>query len=239
MGDLLPKLEPIKAKEGQFHDEFSSLYQLQYYKSGTDRETTREAIRFSIAIANTGKGELHIILGDEKNQNGEIIAPAKQRVYKDNGEFREVDVGYFEKHMHEDSGGTGGHNHPHWHYAGLASLDLLDKEDHVVASCKKTSYCVVDVFKYKDMPNSPKDPKFSTRACINKNDVGISVGWADYYRPEADGQYIEIDRIKSGTYSIRFKVNRTHLTVDESQPITIRINIDKEKGEVKPVEKEE
>jgi hypothetical protein len=233
MDELLPKLEPIKAKEGQFGGGHSSLYHLQYYESGTDRETTKEAIRFSIAIANTGKGHLHIILGEEQSENGEIIAPAKQRIYKDNGEFREVDVGYFEKHIHQE---IGGHDHPHWHYGGLASLDLVDNENHVVASCKKTSYCVVDVFKYKDMPNSPKDPKFSPLACINKNDVGISVGWADYYRPEADGQYIEIDKIESGIYSIRFTINKTHLTVDESQPVTIRINIDKEKGEVKPVE---
>jgi hypothetical protein len=234
MDELLPKLEPIKAREGQFGDNYSSLYQIQYYKSGSDVETTREAIRFAIAIANTGKGALHIILGDEKSQNGKIIAPAKQRIYKDNGEFREVDVGYFEKHIHRH----GPHEHPHWHYSGLASLDLIDNEGHVVANCKKTDYCVVDVFKYQDMPNSPQHPKFTVDACEYKYDVGISVGWADYYRPEADGQYIEIDKIESGRYSIRFKMNQTSLVVEESKPISLRININKEKGEATPVEEE-
>jgi Lysyl oxidase len=233
MSELLPKLEPLKGEEGQFDGEHSSLYKVQYDEN--DRETGRETIRFSIAIANTGKGELHIILGDEKSQNGETIAPAKQRIYKDNGEFRDVDVGYFEKHIHQH---PGGHDHPHWHYDGLATLDLLDNNDRIVATSKKTSYCVVDVFKYEDLPNSPQQPKFSTTACENKNDVGISVGWADYYRPDADQQYIEVDKIESGTYSLRFKINKTDLVSEESKPVSIRIHIDKEKGEAKPVEKE-
>lgn len=55
----------------------------------------------------------------------------------------------------------------------------------------------------------------------NKTDVGISVGisvgWADYYRPEADHQYIEIDNVKSGIYSIRFKINKSKLVHEERE----------------------
>jgi hypothetical protein len=233
MTELLPKLEPLKGGEEQFDGDHSSLYKVQYYKD--DTETGGETIRFSIAIGNTGRGMLHILLGQEKTQNGQTIAPAKQRIYKDNGEFRDVDVGYFEKHIHQD---PGSHEHVHWHYDGLATLDLLDSSGQVVGLSPKASYCVVDVFKYKDLSNSPRTPKFSDRAChADTGDVGvgISVGWADYYRPNANEQYIEVDKIETGTYTLRFKINKTDLIAEVADPVSVRIYIDKEKGKVEPV----
>jgi hypothetical protein len=228
--DLLPKLIPLKGREEDFDGQHTSLYELEYYQS--DDQTSTETIRFSIAIGNIGLGPLHIILGDEKTENGETIAPAKQRIYRDNGEFREVDVGFVEKHMHQDHGG---HDFPHWHYNGLATLELLDQEDLVVAKSDKEGYCVVDVFKFQNLPNSPLTRQFSPAACENKNDVGLSVGWADYYRPEAEDQYIPIDKIKTGIYSIRFKINKTDLVQDLGDPVSIRILIDKEKKIAKPI----
>ncbi len=230
MNELLPKLIPLKGSEKEFDGEHTSLYEIEYHQY--DQETHKETIRFSIAIGNVGRGPLHMILGDEETENGEIIASARQRIYQDNGEFREVDVGFVEKHIHQ---GHAGHDQPHWHYDGLASLDLLDEENRVIARSQKTGYCVVDVFKFQNFPNSPALPKFSTEACATKNDVGLSVGWADYYRPEAEDQYIEIDKIESGVYSIRFKINETKLIQEIGEPVSIRIKIDKENREVKPI----
>jgi hypothetical protein len=228
--ELMPKLVPLKGTEEELDGQHTSLYEMEYYQS--DHQTSTETIRFSIAIGNIGEGPLHIILGDEKTENGETIAPAKQRIYREDGEFREVDVGFVEKHIHQDHGG---HDHPHWHYNGLATLELLDQEDRVVATSNKEGYCVVDVFKFQDLAKSPANPEFSPEACENKNDVGLSVGWADYYRPEAQDQYIEIDKIETGIYSIRFKINKTDLVQDIGDPVSIRIKIDKEKKEVYPI----
>jgi len=228
--ELKPKLVPLKGTEEEFDGQHTSLYEIEYYQS--DHQTSTETIRFSIAIGNIGRGHLHIILGDEKTENGETFAPAKQRIYRDNGEFREVDVGFVEKHIHQDHGG---HDHPHWHFDGLATLELVDQEDHVVAESKKDGYCIVDVFKFQELANSPTNPNFSPEACENKNDIGLSVGWADYYRPEAEDQYIPIDNIESGIYSIKFKINKTDLVLEIGDPVSIKIKIDKEKKEVTPI----
>lgn len=226
----MPKLVPLKGTEENFDGYHTSLYEMDYYQS--DHQTNAETIRFSIAIGNIGQGPLHILLGDEITQSGETIAPAKQRIYRENGEFREVDVGFVEKHLHQDHGG---HDHPHWHYKGLATLELLDQEDRVVATSEKEGYCIVDVFKFQDLARSPPNPEFSPEACENKNDIGLSVGWADYYRPEAQDQYIEIDKIETGIYSIRFRINKTDLVQDLGDPVSITIKIDKEKKEVYPI----
>lgn len=234
MNELLPKLVPLKGTAEEFDGEHTSLYEIEYHQN--DPETHTETIRFSIAIGNVGQGPLHIILGEEETENGETTSPAKQRIYQDNGVFRDVDVGYLEKHMHQ------GHMGPpmaHWHYDGLASLDLLDQEGHIVESSKKDGYCIVDVFKFQNLPNSPAIRRFHPEACSTKNDVGISVGWADYYRPEADSQYIEIDKVKSGEYTIRFKINETKLIHEIGEPISIRIKIDKENKKVIPLLEQE
>lgn len=230
MSELLPKLLPLKGTAEEFDGEHTSLYEIEYHQ--IDHEAHKETIRFSIAIGNAGRGPLHIILGNEETENGETIAPAKQRIYQENGEFRDVDVGYLEKHMHE---GHMGPPMPHWHYDGLASLDLLDQEGQIVESSRKNGYCIVDVFKFQNFPNSADVPRFHPYACSTKEDVGISVGWADYYRPEADSQYIEIDKVKSGEYTIRFKINETKLIHEIGEPVSIRVKIDKENKQVIPL----
>jgi hypothetical protein len=225
MNELLPKLVPLK---GRFDSIHQSLVDCKYYDD--DIETNGPKLRFGIAIANTGKGPLHIILGDVKSENGEKIAPAKQRIFNDNGEFRDVDVGYFK--LHEELG------HHHWHYKGLASLELLNKDSEVAAYSKKDSYCVVDVFKYRDLPNTPESAKFLFDACEQKTEIGISVGWADYYKKFTDLQSIDLNEVKSGIYSLRFKIERTKLIHEESEPVSLKINIDKEKGEAMILEQE-
>jgi hypothetical protein len=230
MSELLPKLEPLK---GDYDDVHKSLVDCTYVEN--DPETGGPTIRFSIAIANTGKGPLYVTLGAIKKENGKEIAPAKQKIFNENGQFREVDVGYFELHRHEHPGAP--HDHPHWHYDGLASLELVDEVGQIVAKSGKDSYCVVDVFKYQNLPDSPPSAIFPFEACetiTGTVEVGISVGWADYYRPRADLQYISIENIKSGVYSLRFRINKTKLFHEESEPISLKIKIDKEKGEVRP-----
>lgn len=224
MIELLPKLEPLK---GKFDNVHQSLVDFIYNQHDVD--TNGPTLRFGIAITNSGKGPLHIVLGDLIIENGKKIAPARQRIFDDSGKFREVDVGHFE--LHEESG------HAHWHYKRLASLELLNSDGVVVASSKKDSYCVVDVFKFQDLPGTPHSAKFEHEACERKGEVGISVGWADWYKKYTELQSIELDNVKSGIYVLNFKINQTKLVTEIGEPVSIKINIDKEKGSANVHEK--
>jgi hypothetical protein len=223
MIELLPKLIPVKGfpsvESGSSHP---SLVDIRYLSS--DPDTNGPTLRCGISIANIGKGPLHIILGDiEEGEEGKI-APAKQRIFNDSGEYREVDVGYFEYHLSVD--------HIHWHYDGLASLDLFDNTDQWVGKYEKDSHCVVDVFKYENLPESPTTRKFLAEYCNTKTEVGISVGWADWYKGFSELQYIRLENIRTGIYYLRFKVNETKLITEIGEPVVLKINIDKENNKV-------
>lgn len=228
MSELLPKLVPLKG-EFQFDTRtYPSLVDVRYIVN--DPETSGPTMRFGIAIGNVGRGPLHVILGDVKKENGKTIASAKQRIFNEDCQFRDVDVGFFE--LHEQIG----HGEAHWHYHGLASLDLLDEDGQIVASSKKEDYCVVDVFKHQDLPYSCESKRFPVEACAEKTEIGISVGWADYYHKYVEQQSIELDEIKTGTYWLRFRINKTKLVHEESEPATMKIKIDKENRRITKLE---
>jgi lysyl oxidase len=213
MADLIPVLSPLK---GELGGNKISLTDCEY-----DYNDNEEPIlRFSIAIANIGKGPMYIILGDPKlDPKGR--APAKQRILNDNNGYKEVDVGFFERHEKPD--------HVHWHYDDLASMEIVNKDGQVVATSDKEGYCLTDSFRYDDnLPNSPAQPYFDILACIQKTEVGVSVGWADHYSFGADDQYIKIKNVQSGRYWLRLTVNKTMLICDTTEPQSVEINIDHE-----------
>ena len=244
---LVPYLKPIKghfinAIDDQI-DAFSlvnpSLYEMN----------ERKVLQFSIAIANVGHGSLTIQLGEViKNDQGKEIAPAKQILFRKNAtggleKSEEVDVGFFEKHI---EGGT--HGHVHWHYSKLASIELLGDNDEVVANSKKDKFCLIDSFKIpRNRFSIPKDAnvpfrqQFTHEGGCELDDVkdkgksGLSVGWADYYHYGTTDQFIDIDDIKSGFYTIQLKVNKTKLIYEIDKPAKLKVLIDKENMKVIPI----
>lgn len=125
MTDLLAVLKPLKGTIG----DNASLSDCEYDHDDEGKPT----IAFSIAIANPGSGPLHITLGTPQEVNGRTVAPAKQRIFNDKGGYREIDVGFFGQHVE-------GPNMIHWHYAGLASMELVDKDGKVVAASDKEAF---------------------------------------------------------------------------------------------------
>src|SRR5437763_16821699 len=119
MTDLIPVLSPLKGSFGSF----ASLSDCDYRRD----EEGNPILTFSIAIADIGRGPLHIILGDQlpPDKDGKVLAPAKQRIFSHDGNYRDKDIGFFERHDEPD--------HVHWHYEGLASMDLVDKDGKVIA----------------------------------------------------------------------------------------------------------
>jgi len=213
MTDLLPVLKPLKGEIGNN----ASLSDCEYDHDDKGKPT----ISFSIAIANPGRGPLHITLGAPQDDGGRTVAPAKQRIFNDEGGYREIDVGFFERHQEPD--------HVHWHYAGLASMELVNKDGKVVATSKKEGYCLADSFQYdSSLPKSPPTAYFDPIACIQKTEVGLSVGWADHYDSGTEEQYIEIENVPSGNYQLRLTVNKTQLACDIIEAQSVEVTIDKE-----------
>src|SRR5688500_6667644 len=95
MKELLPKLVPLK---GDF-DTHRSLVDCFYQPN--DPITGGPTIRFSLGIANVGEGPLNLILHNIREENGKIKASARQRIHKDDGTYREVDVLDFERTRHD------------------------------------------------------------------------------------------------------------------------------------------
>jgi hypothetical protein len=214
MSDLRPVLVPLK---GWFGND-ASLSDFEYREDMNGKPL----LVFSICIANTGRGPMHIILGSPQTEGNKTIAPATQRIFNDEGGYTEKDVGFFERHVEEL-------DHVHWHYADLASMDLIDGNGEVKNTSKKAGYCLADSFRYKsDLQNSPVTRVFDHTGCEQKTTVGLSIGWADHYDFNAQDQYIEIENVPSGKYWLRLTVNKTKLVCDIAEPQSIEVIIDHE-----------
>lgn len=223
MTEILPLLKPLKGNFGGI----KSLEDISICRNEKDRLV----LRFSISIANLGKGDLHIILGTPETTDGKTRSPAKQIITQEGGAEMEIPIGYFDKHVEQE---PGGHTHTHWHYARLASLDLIDQDGKIVASSNKEGYCVIDSFKYPNFPvNRPK--QFYHDGCeqINNVGLGITVGWCDYYKYDTDLQYIDIEDIPPGNYSIKFSINPTDMRYIVGEPEVFPITITEENKKTK------
>jgi hypothetical protein len=186
-------------------------------------EQNRLVLRFSIAIANVGKTDLRIVLGDPETLGDRVVARAKQIIRHQDNTVKEIDVGYFEKYVEQL---PDGHSHTHWHYKDLASLDLVDREGKVVASSDKPGYCVIDSFPHPDFPDH-KDRQFIHEGCEKKTErgLGITAGWCDYYHYDTDLQYIDVDDVPPGQYTLRFTINRREIEYIVEEPATKEITI--------------
>ena len=135
-------------------------------------------------------------------------------------------VGYFDKQVDQEAGG---HTHTHWHYANLASLDLLNKYGEIVARSEKKGYCVIDSFKYPNFSIN-RQKQFSHAGCDQFNNVGlgITVGWCDYYKYDTDLQYIDIEDLPPDNYTIKFSINQTQMRYIIGEPETSPVTITEE-----------
>ena len=75
---------------------------------------------------------------------------------------------------------------------------------------RKMGFCMIDSEPYSVAIDAV--PRFTS--CLSNQ--GVSSGWADTYGPALDGQYVELDNLKSGDYVLEVQVNAEQMLPESS-----------------------
>lgn len=164
-------------------------------------EGGRKCLRFSVGPENTGDGAFELYLKPlVEGTTGE--ASVLQRIFHSSGKKMKLhDAGTYEYHK----------THGHYHYAGFASLELLevvDEERGYLAPAgtgKKIGFCTVDVM-VAQFERFAQDPIDSAESNCNSTDgatIGLSRGWTDIYGWTTSGNYVEFGSNEDGLYVVR------------------------------------
>jgi hypothetical protein len=102
--------------------------------------------------------------------------------------------------------------HGHYHMREFNRYTLYDQSGSLVMPGKKQGFCLADV--HKDDPNA--GPLKFPLSCGQNEEQGISAGWADLYNAELACQYIEIDGVADGEYTLTAETNVLRLVVEDN-----------------------
>jgi hypothetical protein len=173
-------------------------------------------LRFSTLSWNNGAGPLEIRAGTIDTVNGkqEVI----QRIYSDNGAYRDVNAGSFVYHA--------GHNHFHFEDYALYTLQLVTANGAADRISSKTTFCIMDTTRVSTkLPNAPKRAVYKT--CTGTMQ-GMSVGWGDKYGYSLVGQSIDITGLSDGEYNLKIQIDPKTQIVESNDTdniSTVRIRL--------------
>jgi len=107
--------------------------------------------------------------------------------------------------------------HQHYHFLGFAEYELRDGNDRLVGFGHKQSFCMTDSERVAGDAPHRFDCKFQ----------GITVGWADRYGSELDGQWIDVTDVAPGDYTLVVSVNPRHAIPEAAggAPNVIRVPV--------------
>jgi len=159
-------------------------------------------LRFSTTFANLGEGPLELHGSPHVPPDG--LFDATQRVYESPGGFRDMPVGTFAYHP----------EHSHFHFDDFARYELWTKKGFDRALAKnfrkgtplavsdKVSFCLYDHTRVDQGITVSPVPIYRTCTPLLE---GISVGWADEYSFDLDGQGFDFGSTPppDGDYVIR------------------------------------
>ena len=151
----------------------------------------RTHLRLSNATANMGQGKLHLygVFPD----NGDGTQDVRQRIWRSDGTHFDRDAGAFVYHP--------GHSHIHfndWAVYRLRAVTSGGGVGGIVAEGVKTSFCILDVIVHDaTLPGFPTSPQFLS---CGSSMQGLSVGWADIYTKDLEGQNLDITGLAAGQY---------------------------------------
>lgn len=175
---------------------------------------------FRSAVRNVGRGVLYLDasrpsrasktmritqLIDGFDRSGR---PLEQRAVPDVGRLR-----YFDVRTHE-----------HWHVVGFERFELRRPDGRLAARDRKTGFCVGARYaasaaaarasrapvRYTDFDGEcgPKRP--NARRVV----IGLTPGYGDDYKPEVEGQFIDISRVRPGRYQLVHRTNERERIVE-------------------------
>ena len=152
-------------------------------------------LRFSTLSWNKGSGPLEIRAGAVDNLNGkqEVV----QRIYSDDGSYRDVLAGSFEWHPT--------HGHVHFNDYALYTLQPVDAPGASERTGSKTTFCIMDTTRGNTkLPGAPKRAYYKT---CGSSVQGMSVGWGDKYGYNLSGQSIDITGMPNGDYDLKIEID--------------------------------
>jgi hypothetical protein len=162
---------------------------------------------FASAAANVGEGPL--TLHGYRPDTSVPVMQVDQLVDQVEGPSRLIrDVGTMSYIVHPD--------HRHWHLLGFERYELRSRHaTHLVARDRKTGFCLGDRFAIAGaglLPGFSPTPLQGDTCGLGQPQLtslfaGISVGWADEYGAQLEGQYINVTNVPSGIYVLVHRVN--------------------------------
>lgn len=167
-----------------------------------------DLLRFTTAFANQGAGHLEVTGGEVlANGNQEVL----QRIYDDEGGFRDRVAGEFTYHS----------GHGHIHFDGYAIYNLREigpngEVGDILATGGKISFCLIDITRFDPNADSSRYGSCGTTQ-------GVSAGWSDVYSRGLADQWINISGIDDGDYYLEVVTDPENqlLESDETNNTTI------------------
>lgn len=173
-----------------------------------DRTLTEQLVRclrFSNGIGNVGEGPLEMRLEEEEGakalarQGGRFV----QRVYLDDGTFRDVPSGTAEFHP----------AHGHFHYSGAATFRLhaydlaAGARGEVLKEGRKTGFCFGDLSLVLPGLARTEEPRFDASGCLDPYTHGVWVtgltpNWYDRYHYSWFDQFVDVGGLEDGVYEL-------------------------------------
>lgn len=160
------------------------------------RDGDKVVLVFRSAVGNVGQGPL-IVNG--RRARGERLMTATQELVRADGSVAQVPLATRLKYQ------PGGHNH--WHFLGFNRFDLRSADTGArVGRSNKVGFCLGSRYQVE-----PPVPGTAAVPVINHNcgrflpglmtmRMGIDVGYADDYAAFVEFQYVDITRVRPGSY---------------------------------------
>jgi hypothetical protein len=173
-------------------------------------------LRFSTLSWNSGAGPLELRAGTVDTVNGkqEVI----QRIYLDDGSYRDVKAGSFVYHP--------GHAHVHFDDYALYTLQPVVANGAADRISSKTTFCIIDTSKVNlKLPGAPRRAIYKT---CDATMQGLSVGWGDKYPYSVLGQSIDITALPDGEYNLKIEIDPKYQIVesnDSDNISTVRVQL--------------
>jgi hypothetical protein len=103
--------------------------------------------------------------------------------------------------------------HGHYHMKEFNKYTLIDGKGKIAIPSKKPGFCLVDV---EQISPNPAPRKFVS--CSQTAEMGVSAGWADVYRADIGCQFLIIDGVPDGDYTLVCTTNTAHASDKDGVP---------------------